>query len=676
MKPLYLYLWYNFLFVIKIFFLVNTFLAPAQTTQSSKLFDFYYSKAQEKSFNLDTRKQLLHKATYQIPKTSSDSLKYWQFSKVAVTATVFNDSLLFHQVSTDALILAQKLDIPRFLADVHWNYGAFYLHQKKYDRSYSHYSKAYEIYIADNDTYYSGKMLYNLAYISSMVKDYTGAEIQLFKAIRHFEKGENHKQLYRCFNLLGTVSENLGEFQEAINYYEIGYKYIPEIVTPNYEHIEFWNNMGLISHRLENYEEAINYFNKGLANKAFKPHRPALFAKLIDNRAFSLFMMGRESTIIEDMFVALAIRDSIGDTAGSVINRIHIAKYYAKQGDSIQAILFAKNAFDSAFESNLNRDILQALELLASLDTKHSNDYLRQHIELNKVLKRKERAIRNKFTAIRYETEKYIRENERLFKERWWILSGTTILSFFLLLVYWNSRNSAKNKELLFEKEQQQYNEDMFLLALENKTTLERGRSLERFRISEDLHDGILARLFSVRFKWAFIDLFGSKESLRLHRDSIEQLTYIEKEIRNISHDLRNELIWNEMAFIDEIENTIKEKSELGIFKYSFQCEDIDAWEALDYFYKINVSRMLDETLQNVIYHAQATLIIVGFWVAENTFVISVEDNGKGFRSNSPKKGIGLKNLRSRAKKIDGEVSIASQLGNGTTIVIKFPKKD
>ena len=675
MKALNLFLRREFFYVFSLLLASNNLPIEAQESSNSKTFDFYYLKYQDKTFSPATRQQLLHMASRQIAEMPDDSLKYWNYSRTVVASDELNDSLFFKKVAADAMNLATKLKQANLLGDAHWNYGAHYLKIKNYDSSYFHYDRAYKIYNSIENLYYSGKMLYNMAYISSQVNDYTGAEIHLFKAITYFEGKKKYKQLYLSFNLLGTISENLGELQSAINYYDRAAVFIPKIDEPHYEQIENWNNLGLIYHKMGNYDEAVKYFDKGLITKEIKNERPSLFAKLIDNKAYSNFMKDGVVHSVDSMIEALTIRDSIGDTAGSVISRIHLSRYYATIGDTLAAIKYGEKALAMANENELNRDILQSLELLASIDLGNTINYLQAHIALDRQLNKRERTIRNKFAGIRYETEKYVSENEKLFKERSWLIAVGISITLILLLIYWNTRQRAKNKELIFEREQQQYNEDMFLLALENKTTLERGRNQERLRISEELHDGILARLFSVRFKWAFLDISGNLENLREHKNSLAQLTDIETDIRNISHDLRNELIWNEIKFVDEIENILKEKSELGRFGYSFKFGNFDEWESLDYFIKINVSRMLTEILQNIIKHSSATEVKVAFTVNQKEHIIIVEDNGKGFRAYFINEGIGLKSLQTRSRKINGIFTIKSEIGYGSKATLSFQKK-
>ena len=664
----------EFPFVILVSLLL--FSSPS-SSQSSKIlpdFDKYYNKSQQDSLSPQTRKRLL-KISYQLLKhTYQDSIKYSRISKIVEASSHLQDSVFFDSVALEGLMLAQQLKNPSLIADAHWNYGAYYLREKKFKSSYYHYNSAFKLFSSIKNKYYAGKMLYNMAYISSQTNDFTGAEILLFRSIKKFEKAEKHKQLYLCYNLLGTNADDMEEYEKAFVYYTNAAAILPKIENPKYYQLELWNNMGVRLHKLEQYENAIIYFNKALSQIEMLSSHPALYAKLLDNKAFSLTALGVTKDIELSIEKALAVRDSIGDIAGGIVSRLRFASYYAKLGDTDRGISYAKEAFKRAEANQLTQDVLDALQLLATLDKANSPSYLQNHIALNKALTAQYQNLMNKFTAIQYETNKYISVNKRLFRQRLWITIGATTTTLLLLLIYLNTRQRVKNKELLFEHEQQLYNEDMFLMAMENKTTLERGRSLERLRISEELHDGILARLFAVRFKWAFIDLKGSTENLEQHKNSIALLAKIEAEIRNISHDLRNEIIWNELGFIHEIENILNERSEIGNFKTSLTHTNTEQWENLDYLYKINICRMLDEILQNVIKHAAATKVAVSFLLEEHKFIVLVTDNGKGFNKGLARKGIGLKNLKTRAKKLQGELTVNTKIGAGTTVGIEFLK--
>lgn len=639
------------------------------------LFSVYYKKANNKRLDESTRMMLLKKAFIEAHTFKSDSAKYWSFSKIAVAASSLKDSLFSMQVLDLSHNLAKGVNRKDLLADAHWNYAIYYLHRNNYELSYLHYNNAYKLFTAIDNSYLGAKMLYNMAYISSRVFDYTSAESLLYKAIEIFEPLKKYKQLYLCYNLLGSIADNLEEYDEAFKNYNLAYSYLDNLSTPKYHAAQYYNNLGLVYHKQGRFKTAIKYFNRGLRDTSLEFERPDIYAKLIDNKAYSRLQIGLKSDVYITMLRALSIRDSIEDVAGVVINLIHLAHYFTQERDTVSALNYASMATSLAKRNGLNRDILSSLLLLSTLDTAMSKEYLQEYIALSKELAARERSIRNKFAAIRFETDKYILENQRLFKERFYIQISGLILLVIFLLIYWSSRQRAKHKALLFEREQQQYNEDMFLLALENKTIMERGRNLERLRISEELHDGILSRLFATRFKWGFISLQGEPEALKLHNTSINELVSIEAAIRNLSHDLKNDLIWDELNFVDELENNLREKSEIGAFKYSVKADRLTDWNNLKFLRKLNISRILDEILQNIIKHSNSTHVKVDFTIIDDFYTLTIEDNGKGFKVHAKHKGIGLKNIRDRVKVLNGTLAIVSELGIGTIIKISIPKK-
>lgn len=654
----------------------HSFPTTAQNSNYSlpKTATYFYNKATNDSLSYETKKSLLKIAMALNKNEPHDTIKYWIYSKIAVAASMLQDSLSFQKANTKAYLLAKSLKNKRLIADAHWNFGAHYLKGEKYDSSYYHYDRAYKLFTAIDKTYYAGKMLYNLAYICGKNKDLTGAEVLLFQAIDNFEKLAKNKQLYLSYNQLGTLADDLEEYEKALEYYHKASKYIPLLENAKYYEIELWNNMGVLFQKLNKQHEAISYFNSALSNTKALNNRFTLYAKLLDNLAYSYFLLGHRKNILEPIKTSLQIRDSLDDTPGSVVSRKHLAIIYAKWGDTLKAVQYAQNAYTVAEASHYNRDVLALLELLASIDKKNDAKYLNKHIALSNNLYHKERNIRNKFTAIRYETKSYIIENQRLFKERLWIIGFAIATTLLLLFVYLNNRQRAKNKALIFEREQQQNNEDMFLMALEQKTNLERGKRQERLRMARDLHDGIISKMIGLRFKIEQVYYSQGDGTQKIEKKHIQQLESVEDEIRHISHDLKHNDAWDELKFLEVIENNIKEKSEIGNFKYSFIKDKQELWEAMEYITKINISRMLDEILQNIHKHAKAKNVSICFEVETNQFVIAICDDGKGFKRTTHSKGIGLKNLKERSEKFSGSIAIESKIGRGTFIKITIPK--
>jgi signal transduction histidine kinase len=89
---------------------------------------------------------------------------------------------------------------------------------------------------------------------------------------------------------------------------------------------------------------------------------------------------------------------------------------------------------------------------------------------------------------------------------------------------------------------------------------------------------------------------------------------------------------------------------------------------------QLNLYRILQEQLQNIVKHANATAIEVSVRILGPMIKMRIFDNGNGFNTKTASKGgIGLQNIVNRAKMFSGFCSIRSSEGNGCEIVIKLP---
>jgi signal transduction histidine kinase len=88
----------------------------------------------------------------------------------------------------------------------------------------------------------------------------------------------------------------------------------------------------------------------------------------------------------------------------------------------------------------------------------------------------------------------------------------------------------------------------------------------------------------------------------------------------------------------------------------------------------INIYRIIQELLTNVIKHAKSSEVLLQLSKFENKVQISIEDNGIGFDYNSTKlnSGVGLSNIKQRINLYNGNIVIDSKLNLGTSIYIEL----
>lgn len=643
-------------------------------TATTKI-DSLLVKAKDSRLMPEERLKNLRAAYHQNIFTKDDSLRMAYYSKISYLAASQSDTALFLDSGKNGMLLAKKRNDSLALGNVDWNYGIYFLERNKLDSSYFHYRKAYRFFQDGND-YYAGKMLYNMAFISGRLKEYTASENLLYQAIALFEKDKKYTQLYLCYNHLGVVHKNLGEYDEALRNYDTALNYWEKTSRNPIYYFDTQNNIGMVYQKTGNQKEAIEAFDRVVSNNEIGNLDPALYARILDNRSMSLLLLREFETLPSPFYKALQLRDSIGNQEGRVMSYIHLSQYYLAVKDTVKARANAETAFDLANKIDLKRDALDALLLLAKTNTEERNFYLKKHISLTEELNQEERKVRNKFARIHYETDSYIHKNERLERTRLWIVIGSIFLITILILIVVLLRQRSKNKALEFEVKQQQADEQIYLLTLKEIASTEKGKLDERRRISEELHDGILARILGIRLNWERLKLEGEREVIEAHWKLLNHLDLVEREIRRISHDLQNEIMLSDTRFIRRVEQLIKERADSGGFEYEYYADPIVDWEGFDDYFKTNIYRILEEALQNCIKHAEAKLVCVSLRKEGDFVVLKISDTGKGFTSSIRTNGIGLRNMKSRTKKLKGIFNISSEIGKGTDITVTIPNDD
>ena len=146
----------------------------------------------------------------------------------------------------------------------------------------------------------------------------------------------------------------------------------------------------------------------------------------------------------------------------------------------------------------------------------------------------------------------------------------------------------------------------------------------------------------------------------------------IEQDIRKVSHDLNTDFIAHS-GFLDIIETLVETQTLAYNLKSTIKADQDINWDTISNKTKIHFYRIVQESLQNIYKHANATRVDILFKQQNNLISLAIKDDGSGFDENKTKKGIGLKNMKSRVKEIKGVLNIQTKASHGTTIEIRVP---
>jgi signal transduction histidine kinase len=186
-----------------------------------------------------------------------------------------------------------------------------------------------------------------------------------------------------------------------------------------------------------------------------------------------------------------------------------------------------------------------------------------------------------------------------------------------------------------------------------------RGTEQERQRMARDLHDDIGSRISHVK---------RQMESLHQH-ELLPEVNRLCTDIRNLSHQLAPQAIqFNSLAQLIEQQSYLLHQAgmEATLQQYDFP-------EAIPANIKTELLRIVQEAIQNIIKHANATQVDIQLFKHDNQLVITLEDNGDGFDMNTRYTGIGVTNMKARAESLDGTLDISTKPGQGTAMIISIP---
>jgi signal transduction histidine kinase len=88
---------------------------------------------------------------------------------------------------------------------------------------------------------------------------------------------------------------------------------------------------------------------------------------------------------------------------------------------------------------------------------------------------------------------------------------------------------------------------------------------------------------------------------------------------------------------------------------------------------KLNIYRIIQEKIANVVKHAQASHVEVALESDDKMVYIFVKDNGKGFDINDKRNGIGISNMINRVESFNGNMQIDTIPGSGCQVKISIP---
>ncbi|WP_319480849.1 tetratricopeptide repeat protein [uncultured Draconibacterium sp.] len=541
------------------------------------------------------------------------------------------------------------------------------------------------------------------------------AKIYFEKAIKLLTKIGNKKQVASLSNSLGAVQLRQGDYNKCIKTLTESSAYFEEcgdevIVAKCY------NNMSAAFAELGKYPKAIEY--NAFAIDIFNKYNMLSYQLIaLPNLAAQYLKAGDTLKAIEYNLQAEELAMRVGNkrslsiiynNLGSVYLDIDAAKAkeYLLNAISLKNELNLKNGIEVA-QGNLgylhlkNKNYKTALDYYLEVKNQvngeqlvyvldqiskcykgmHNYDKALQSAQNARILKDSLTDAENKkiFSEIQisYETEKREREilelerknlevdNKRIRNQNL-LLSLLALFFFVTVFVYFflkktrRRQQQEQNKLLKRLKEQELQGLDKIIEAQEN----------ERQRIANDLHDNLGSRMATLKLLINDVHQQLPKQHHTKFKklESLAEETY--GEVRKIAHNNHTGVLISRglIPSMKIIANQISESNNTSVYVININVE-----KRIKNNIEIQVFRILQELITNIIKHAKASEITIQFSEDKDELNVMIEDDGIGFDIKKINYGLGLTNIEKRLTSLAGKINIDTSPGNGTTIILTIP---
>jgi len=192
----------------------------------------------------------------------------------------------------------------------------------------------------------------------------------------------------------------------------------------------------------------------------------------------------------------------------------------------------------------------------------------------------------------------------------------------------------------------------------------------ERAEIGRELHDN-LGQVLAATKMYMQMAREGSTDKGEYISKSCDFIDDVIIKIRSIAKNLVIPGI-HIIGLLDNIKNLIGDLEKIHNVKIEFYSDGINEKE-MDENFRVNIFRIVQEQLNNILKHANATLASIHLTRQANNISLLISDNGKGCDISKENGGVGIINIRSRAELLHGKVTIVTKPGKGYKLKVELP---
>lgn len=529
-----------------------------------------------------------------------------------------------------ALLIRESLKINKDISASLSNIAAVYLYQGKHPEALEYNFKALKIDERDGNLKGVESTSNNIGNIYKYQGEYQKALEYYSRSVKINEELGNESNLSALLSNIGIIYNNQGEHKKALEHFLKALTINEKLGNRNHISV-ITGNIGNVYKNMNDLPLALDYFSRALmASQAVKNKNHIV--SWMANIGNVYLKMGKVQEAEKHLTNALSLSDSIGSLNESMKLEESLSELYLKMGSYERAYLFYKkfsNSKDSLFDLEKNKQITE-------MQTKYETEKKQQE---NEILLNE-----NEIKTLEIVQQK----NQRTIM--------ATVFGFLFLtgFLFFNRIRLQQKNKILLEKESR-------------AKAVFQAQEQEKIHLSKELHDGLGPLLSLIKLNASSIEVGSGNEKLI---NEIKDLASDGmKEVRVISHALMPLVLEKkglEQALL-EIMDQINQTNKIG-GTLSFSIP-----EKLSSEIELNIYRIIQESLNNIIKHAEATMASISLVLKKQQIEITISDNGKGFDPEKNSPGNGINNIHSRVDFLKGKFQINSSPAKGTILEIFIP---
>ena len=598
---------------------------------------------------------------------------------------IFNDAAKAKKILGESLRLAEKSGKDRAYFELYQNLGIYYDVNQQTDSSFLIFHEILEASKAKKWQKLQERSLNNLGMNSLNRSLYEDAIRYFDDALTLSRQNPESKEddWVNSLSNLGLANQELEIYDQAIKYHmeALG---IRERAGNKGGMAISSANLGICYNLMGDPDQAISYFEQAKVY-AKESGNLTVYHRVHDNLGSLYNKLGQYDKAIENLNLSLDISDGYQiDPKMELSILSNIAAAHISLGNTNQALDFAERGSNIlTAQPDLINYSSTLTKTLAKIYFKKGEfekgaKFLEEYEDINQRIFKQENAALLSDLQVKYEVQKKesqlaiqaaeLMEKNAVLQRNYFAFAtlGLFLVLLIATFIFYQNRNKRK-QQLLIKDREIKVKEAYIQASMESQEQ-------ERRRMAQDLHDGFGQYISALRLYVTQLKSNKTKQELKteLVVRTDEVLDEMSKEISNVVYDLMPATLIRHglMTALEDLAARISLSQKANLLIESKGIPD-----RLDELVEINLFRICQEWINNILKYAGAKQLLINLSADEGIIHLKILDDGKGFDPDVflTSKGNGWRNLNTRADLLQAKVNLNTEFGvQGTELSVSF----